>query len=124
MSLESWKAKFYPVPAEQTTVEKAAEHSLLKWRGLTKDQLHRHKPVKQQDSGRGIREANGPGAFVVNAQSCGDCPLAKHLGHPCDENADGGPGGPYQKWLETGDPRPMIRALSVVAQAARKVRKS
>lgn len=33
MSLKTWKAEFYPVPAGTTTNVEACKHSLRKWRG-------------------------------------------------------------------------------------------
>ena len=42
MSIETWKAEFYPKPARVTTVEEAAEHSLQKWQGYLPENLKRH----------------------------------------------------------------------------------
>lgn len=42
MSLQSWKAEFYPVEAKDVPEEEAIQHSLTKWRGLTKENLEKH----------------------------------------------------------------------------------
>ena len=42
MTVETWKAEFYPKPVRQTTVEEAAEHSLQKWRGYLPESLEKH----------------------------------------------------------------------------------
>jgi hypothetical protein len=38
MSLESWKAEFYPIPADEVKKKDALAHSLRKWEGLRKEQ--------------------------------------------------------------------------------------
>ena len=44
MSLKTWKKEFYPISASRVRKDAIAaiEHSLRKWRGLTKDQMKRH----------------------------------------------------------------------------------
>lgn len=42
MSLDTWKAEFYPIPADQVPVEDALDHSIKKWSGLTKENMEKH----------------------------------------------------------------------------------
>lgn len=43
MSLITWKAKFYPEPANARMSKRdALLHSLRKWEGLTKENLKKH----------------------------------------------------------------------------------
>lgn len=42
MSIESWKAEFYPRPANEVPAAEAAEHSLQKWRGYLPENLAKH----------------------------------------------------------------------------------
>lgn len=34
MSLDTWKAEFYSIPAEEVAAKDAIQHSLTKWIGL------------------------------------------------------------------------------------------
>ena len=43
MSLESWKAEFYTIPASKCPEEYAIEHSLRKWTGLLPENLDKHE---------------------------------------------------------------------------------
>lgn len=42
MSLESWKAECYPIPADQTEESEAGAHSLRKWEGALPAMLEKH----------------------------------------------------------------------------------
>ena len=46
MSLQTWMDEFYPTPAQKFPTElEAVEHSLRKWKGLTKENLEKHSVV-------------------------------------------------------------------------------
>lgn len=51
MSLETWKAEFYPTPAEDTAKEDAIAHSLRKWQGLTPENLKKHGVIHEPFAG-------------------------------------------------------------------------
>lgn len=127
MSIESWKAEFYPIPAEDCPKEQAITHSLRKWEGLRKDALGRHA-IGLTDSGFLI--GGDRTIFLVNASSCAlcehfyneanedepcaNCPLAIARGgfacdceKPCEHNSPWA-AWQYNKWH---DPEPMIAAL-------------
>ena len=55
MSIESWKAEFYPVEAAEVSAEDALAHSLKKWQGLQEESLLKHSLVKCRD-GISIRD--------------------------------------------------------------------
>lgn len=42
MSIETWKAEFYPRPARAVPATEAAEHSLQKWRGYLPENMAKH----------------------------------------------------------------------------------
>ena len=49
MSLETWKAEFYPVNAFETTQQNALDHSIKKWEGLTPENTKKHRVVFNGD---------------------------------------------------------------------------
>lgn len=113
MSLATWTAEFYPVPADQVPAEEAVAHSLRKWRGLTKENLERHGgEINLCDAKFGTERIAidvSTCALCIhyyNDGSCWKCPLKRLLGKKCFRR-----GEPYHKWGCTGDPLPMIRAL-------------
>jgi len=126
MSLETWKAEFYPIPAHEVPVEDAVQHSLRKWRGLTKENLEKHGLVRRKN----VIIESGVWRFGVESDSCSlckhylspfsnchHCPLANVLGGRCDE--DQGDldevDSPYHEFTRNGNPLPMIEALERAA---------
>lgn len=123
MSLESWKAEFYPVPAADCPKEEAIAHSLRKWRGLRPEALKRHDVLISIN--RHVVDEEARYIFFVSAATCAlcahyydeakeelacdTCPLAKSLGAPCDRDR----GDTTSPWWAWGDlnPEPMIAAL-------------
>jgi hypothetical protein len=120
MSLETWKAEFYPVPAStpMNTVE-ACEHSLRKWRGLTTESLAKHgcekipNSVFITDAAEERFEITGYTCSLCHAYhnlswlaGCGECPINKVNGTSCDRGED-----PYRSFTLKGNPQPMIEAL-------------
>lgn len=77
MSLETWKAEFYPVPASEVPVEQAAAHSLKKWEGLRPESLDKHKLFVRQ--GYVVDEHEGwKKVLRIDADSCALCVHHKH----------------------------------------------
>lgn len=127
MSMKTWKEKFYPVePSKSMTKRKAVEHSLLKWRGLLSSNLEKHGLVVYgsyiQEDGNSIEDLridDKSCALCVKygyGSGCMICPLGKHLTHPCDQ----GERSPYKVWRNSGDPKPMIKALRAVLKEMEK----
>jgi len=123
MSLESWKAEFYPKPANIVPESGAVSHSLKKWIGLRPENLEKHRVRKVlQSVADGFRRISIDGdscalcmhyLLTINGSSstpCEFCPLGKHLGRACDR----GISAPYGIWARTGNPEPMIAALTAI----------
>jgi len=95
MSLTTWKQEFYTTPAT-TPQDKlsAIEHSLKKWRGLTKENLERHQVAKNNKFIFDIKDKTD--ALLIAGSSCAlcclyyldgceGCPLYRSLGNiECD----------------------------------------
>lgn len=82
MSLESWKAEFYPIPASETTEEQAVDHSLQKWLGLLPENLAKHDCHIEDSSVVEIGHTPCLGNHVfIDSSSCSLC----H--HFCDMSA-------------------------------------
>lgn len=125
MSLATWKEEFYSTPASE--VDKSDEaaliaHSLRKWRGLTKENLEKHD-VHFDDCH--IIESDYEEIFAVDSGSCSlchayyaktevesvceQCPLYKISGSRCDRLKE----SPYNVFVDTGNPQPMIALLEL-----------
>ena len=124
MSLATWKEEFYSQPAGDVGVTDAVAHSLKKWRGLAVEHLSRHD-VRRATFGsiEGVDER-----FSINVETCalcqhywedvddydgshdcGGCPLAiARGGIPCDDEREDETTSPYQTWVDSGNPKPMI----------------
>lgn len=137
MSLATWKAEFYDVPANRVTKRDALDHSIKKWNGAKPVNLQKHD-VKA--SGGDIVAEDGVFCFDnatcalcqcyqdLKANKvddiCGDCPLAASRDNVscvrptvAEEAATQGMdlesnGSPFDAFAELGDPRLMIRALT------------
>lgn len=126
MSLETWKAEFYPISAAEAAQDgrlAAIKHSLQKWSGLTERQLRAHDIAK---AGRSTLVSAGPyRSFDINSSTCAlcslylksrsferckGCPLVALLGAPCDT----GPCNPYNAFTVDDKPGPMIDALNAL----------
>lgn len=131
MNSQDWLRKYYPIePSQKMTKRQAIEHSLRKWKGLLPKILEKHELEKM---GRFVVELYSNAHILeIDASSCAlcvkyignkysqkldectACPLAKHLGNPCDKSGYGN--RPYSTWKETGDARPMIKALKALLE--------
>lgn len=134
MSIESWKAEFYPVEASNVPSERAVEHSLRKWIGLRSENLAKHSVRKVTSI---IHDSFG-GHLTVSAMSCAlckywytpinntpldedendyrfrcaRCPLAlSREGVPCDRRLSDERSSPWHTFTHSGNPEPMIAAL-------------
>lgn len=121
MSLESWKREFYPVSADFVEPANALAHCLRKWIGLRPGNLAKHGLKKIADSIMIQELGDEERTFHVHGASCAlcvhyfengcaGCPLAYHLGRPCDD----GPASPYALFQRFDDPELMIRELEAL----------
>ncbi len=129
MSLETWKAEFYPVDVRKATGSDidATEHSLRKWRGLTPSNLKKHGMAQDADA---IFETNNITArFDITSETCAlcersyqcdleeaceTCPLFKaRLGVACFERRPNEKRSPYDRFVLESSARPMVKALEM-----------
>lgn len=100
MSLESWKAEFYPVEASEVRdAAQAVDHAIRKWRGCLPSNLARHRVY----GGSSVNDKREYGGLQMNSETCALCMLyynektrlkkdrcqacpvfAANNGHPCD----------------------------------------
>lgn len=77
MSIESWKAEFYPVQAQRCPQDQAIAHSLKKWDGLREENLQKHelRPSHKSTDIVAIRHELGAAenTFYIHSSSCALC---------------------------------------------------
>ena len=133
MSLESWKAEFYPVEASEVSVKDALAHSKRKWEGLRRENLERHGLELE---GGGLVAASSVGTLFFIAsdscalchyflekskgdyyQRCTNCPLRMVRGEPCDAPSHNPP-SPWGSFIRENDPLPMIALIDEAIAAS------
>ena len=120
MSIESWKAEFYPTKACSVKTEKEAiAHSLQKWMGLLEGNLNKHgcsldvfgMHVEGGRTSEGyVSIDNGSCALCAqNKRSCTTCPLMRFTGKDCDWEESA-----WMSWMDSKgtNPNPMINLLT------------
>ena len=134
MSIKSWKNEFYPIAASRVAKKNALAHSLKKWKGLTRENLVKHKLMychRYIHEGKSFRftkpfmEIDGgscacchhwigksrSGAFNI---FCQECPLLKARGgFRCDQSTDYNGDDPYGAFINNGNPNPMIKLIKL-----------
>lgn len=138
MSLETWKAEFYPIPADKVKKKDTLEHSLRKWEGLRKENLEKHE---MKLSGARLTGQDGLGYLLIASESCALCVVAgkEALGEmrpPCacasycgkcplykldKTSCDFGEGNPYKVFSIEGNPEPMISLITRAIEEKAKV---
>jgi hypothetical protein len=130
MSFETWKAEFYPIPADKVKKKDAIAHSLQKWIGLRKKNIKKHAVLMELlwdipyifDDSRSIFSA-----LSINADSCslchvyqengGDClkcPISQERGGiRCDRETPKEELSPYGMFVHNQNPEPMIKILQI-----------
>ena len=121
MTIKTWKEEFYPkAPTKGMSKKAAIEHSLKKWRGLTRRNLKKHWIYPEFSFSWDCLKDDDEFQFHINSSTCAlckkyigefgeectECPLFQLLGNRCD-----GGMAPYNTWINKGDPKPMIKAL-------------
>lgn len=120
MSIETWMAEFYPVPADQVPREEAIAASLGKWKGYRKE-------ARDEHGTDGLPPCSDScplcAHYLVEGGKCGDCPLFKLRGMSCDRplfHAEIGLRSPYAAYIVARDPEPMIALLEAALAAVQK----
>jgi len=131
MSLQTWMDEFYPTPTRKFPTElEAVEHSLRKWKGLTKENLKKHHVIK---SGSLLRDDAYERFFIdsttcalcqqhtENSEDFADCDkcILKKVNvsefdgqhYRCDATLLEKGVGIYQEFVSYGNPQPMIELL-------------
>jgi hypothetical protein len=122
MTLETWKAEFYTIPADHPDALAApAAHSLRKWEGRRAENLERHGLVVRSLQ-YAIREPETDKVFIFGPdecslcrackQECTRCPVVALSGLSCAGDKE----SEYQQFFDTGDPEPMIALLRRCAE--------
>lgn len=131
MSLQTWMDEFYPTPAQKFPTElEAVEHSLRKWKGLTKENLkkhcvdqHRFSIIDASDVKLDI-DCTTCALCQYHVESpeyiadCNKCILKKvnvsefnGQQYSCDSTMPEKHTGIYQEFMSYGNPQPMIELL-------------
>lgn len=110
MSMETWEQEFYKKDASEPMTEKESiEHSILKWQGLSKKNLKKHKleqffDLLEDKDGDGFDIDDSSCALCQKYVECSSCPLKK-------ESTEEGCVTEYLAFLNTGDNFPMLKRL-------------
>jgi len=124
---EDWMEKYYPVGAEtlaDASDIECTQHSLNKWRGLTKEVLEKYGLIVyihiiKGDNYKFYIDCGSCALcqkYIEKISSCRNCPLCKQLGSACDYMYD----SPYNIFTKKGNPLPMIEALEKTLSALQK----
>jgi hypothetical protein len=125
MSQTTWDKEFLPITADLVSKKDAGEHVERKWRGLDKETLSQHNLFKHPNS-RVIYNEFRRSTFIVNANSCVWCQIAKHeytgetncakcpaviAGMPrcCDDSTMFKGRSPWMSWFCTGSTTKMLK---------------
>lgn len=120
MSISTWKKEFYPEPpSENMTAEEATLHSILKWEGLTQENLEKHGLTLSHGV---IYETYGSegNTFEIDQNSCAlcvafkgadeldcsSCPLYQSSWMDCADVLS-----PYREFLRADDPGFVLQFL-------------
>jgi len=125
MSIETWRAEFYPIRASGCPQEQAAAHSLQKWIGLRPENLTKHGCNTSEGY---VTDGSGSNGVRVDGATCAlchwylkkkgvyelckKCPLSiVRGGFACDERNEEEDHGPWHSWTYDDNPEPMIKWL-------------
>ena len=122
MSIDTWKAEFYQIPATDVRWRDAVTHSITKWKGLLPDNLAKHQVVWSgnciSDPGDWLSIDGDTCALCEHYQDlddCSECPISKiRNGGRCDETTESEIDPPYWHFIRTGNPLPMIKILEAL----------
>lgn len=120
--MHSWLEEFYPIPADELKTASDTEclkHSILKWNGLLKKNLKKHKVTFFDkcvfDDDSPILRIDGDSCALCQnnnyKSSCTTCPLYTLLGHACDIPGEKEPFSLYLEATTFKHPIKMIHAL-------------
>lgn len=114
MSITSWKKEFCP-PISKTTPETALDHSIKKWKGLSKKNITKHKlnlingTLFYGKRKLEITEENCALCHHFKMDSspmCGRCPIYKNLATTCILD--------FEEFRDYGNSKPLLQLLKLV----------
>ena len=127
MSVASWQAEYYPIPAIEAAVDDitATHHCRVKWSGLSKEVLAEHDLVKEEETnhitdrwGNKFTVTNGECALchrydmnINQGFSCNNCPIVKSGGDHCNMRTSA-----YIYWVDRDDVGPMLATLDAALE--------
>ena len=120
MSIETWKAEFYPESAYEVAKRKneiaCIEHSLKKWEGISHVNLKSHHVIVDGDMltdiGVWVLPLNSDSCALCcydeiecenGDEDCSNCPIKKVTGDNCYDE--------WEAFIENGDVKPMQKLL-------------
>lgn len=130
MSLETWKAEFYPEEAHDASERgdsAAVKHSMRKWVGLSPANLEKHGMVTSEIDSHIFEQKDHEKVFRTHAGTCAlcelyvrnkckDCPLTKARGVSCDDERDDEEVSPWYEWAHMQNPFPMTYWLNLAKE--------
>lgn len=136
MSLDTWKAEFYPQDVTEIDLGDdlvAVNHSLLKWEGLTPENLEKHGLVLSADLGWSnsiVERVHTGERFLLAFESCAlcqqprreiddcvSCPLSIARGNvSCDDARNDESKSPWSKMIRDKSPYEMIHWLKITKE--------
>jgi hypothetical protein len=122
MSRESWASEHYPIPAEQAVGSEleALQHSHKKWIGARAENYTRHGARLYERNlifkdGRSFGFTSDTCALCLRhgftCNSNGPCSLIEILGDICCHDNPQLSESPYDRFVRTGNPEPMIQLI-------------
>ena len=143
MSLETWKAVYYPVPADQVSAEDSLLHTKQKWTGMRRENLERHgvhtieKFLFDVPVPTGRNLVDDTDEFRIGSLSCALCCHYLHREKPKTSCAmcplfqvregiactsvrpeDSKGRSPFNNWILYADPEPMLDLIEIAIRRA------
>lgn len=119
MSLETWKAEFYPIPAEYVSTDDALHHNLALWIGIRQENLDKHDVIYHSHAVYDRAHINSPfpmdsatsALCKQHSDTCTTCPIydVKFKASGCKQLS--GCSAAYSIFLKEDTPEPMIDLL-------------
>ena len=133
MSLRTWLKEFYPIPADEVSLEESGKAVELKWTGLLSENLEKHKLVIEllnpyfphhNSFTPYLYDDTENVYFKIYASNCAWCCITKSRvpdGYPCDKCPAVEAGSmrcekiikddiysPWDYWIGKQNPKPML----------------
>lgn len=119
MSIKTWLAEYYPVPADRVAGDEAGlEHAIRKYKGARPAALEKHGC---RANGQRLVSDTGKARLMFGHKACAPCQRWLPLCSWCLLSTTAVCGKTWLDFCRTGDPERMIRGLQ---RALRKLRRA